>query len=89
MSKKLHVGNLPFSMTEDSLREMFATAGEVSSVNIIMDRYSGQPRGFAFVEMAEDAAAVQAINEINGKMVDDRTITVAEARARTGNGDRR
>jgi RNA recognition motif-containing protein len=83
------VGNLPFSMTEDSLREMFATAGEVSSVNIIMDRYSGQPRGFAFVEMAEDAAAVQAINEINGKMVDDRTITVAEARARTGNGDRR
>ncbi len=89
MDKKLYVGNLPFSVTEASLREMFATAGEVSSVNIITDRDTGQPRGFAFVEMAEDAAALQAINQINGKMLDDRTITVAEARSRTGNGDRR
>jgi RNA recognition motif-containing protein len=80
MGKKLYIGNLPYSVTETSLRELFAQAGEVSSVSIITDRDSGQPRGFAFVEMASDAAAQQAISQINGKAMGDRTITVAEAR---------
>lgn len=80
MGKKLYIGNLPYSVTEAALRELFAQAGEVSSVSIITDRDSGQPRGFAFVEMASDAAAQQAISQINGKAMGDRTITVAEAR---------
>jgi cold-inducible RNA-binding protein len=80
MGKKLYIGNLPYSVTEASLRELFAQAGEVASVSIITDRDSGQPRGFAFVEMTSDAAAQQAINQINGKAIGDRTITVAEAR---------
>jgi RNA recognition motif-containing protein len=80
MSKKLYIGNLPYSVTETSLRELFAQVGEVSSVSIITDRDSGQPRGFAFVEMTSDAAAQQAISQINGKAMGDRTITVAEAR---------
>ena len=80
MSKKLYIGNLPYSVSETSLRELFAQVGEVSSVAIITDRDTGRPRGFAFVEMAQDSAARQAINQINGKTIDDRTITVAEAR---------
>ena len=80
MSKKLYVGNLPYSATEATLRELFATCGEVTSVSIITDRDSGRSKGFGFVEMATDAAAQQAIGQINGKNVDDRAITVAEAR---------
>ena len=80
MSKKLYVGNLPYSATEATLRELFATYGEVTSVSIITDRDSGRSKGFGFVEMATDAAAQQAISQINGKNVDDRAITVAEAR---------
>ena len=80
MGKKLYIGNLPYSVTETALRELFAQAGEVSSVSIITDRDTGQPRGFAFVEMASDAAAAQAISQINGKSLGERSITVAEAR---------
>lgn len=80
MSKKLYVGNLPYTVTDTALRELFAPVGQVSSVSIITDRDTGQPRGFAFVEMADDAAALQAINQVNGKTLGDRTITVAEAR---------
>ncbi len=80
MSKKLYIGNLPYSITEAALRELFAQVGEVSSVTVITDRDTGRPRGFAFVEMADDAAARQAISQINGKTIDTRTITVAEAR---------
>ena len=80
MSKKLYIGNLPYSVTDAALRELFTPLGEVSSVAIITDRDTGRPKGFAFVEMADDAAAKQAISQINGKTIDNREITVAEAR---------
>jgi RNA recognition motif-containing protein len=80
MGKKLYVGNLPYSATEATLRELFAACGEVTSASIITDRDSGRSKGFGFVEMATDTAAQQAISQINGKTVDDRAITVAEAR---------
>ena len=80
MSKKLYIGNLPYSVTDTALRELFTPLGEVSSVSIITDRNTGQPKGFAFIEMADDAAAKQAISQINGKTIDSRSITVAEAR---------
>jgi len=89
MSKKLYVGNLPYSVTETALRDLFSPLGEVTSVAVITDRDSGQPKGFAFVEMADDAAAKKAIAEINGKAMGSRTITVAEARPqepRSGGG---
>jgi RNA recognition motif-containing protein len=80
MSKKLYVGNLPYSITETMLRDMFAQAGEVASVAIITDRDTNRPRGFAFVEMADDAGASKAIQTLNGKAIDGRTIVVSEAR---------
>ena len=80
MSKKLYIGNLPYSITETALREMFTPLGVVDSVSIITDRDTGQPKGFAFVEMTDDEAAKQAISQINGKTLDNRSITVAEAR---------
>ncbi len=89
MSKKLYVGNLPYSVTDTALREMFTSLGAVSSVSVITDRDTGRPKGFAFVEMADDAAATQAISQINGKTLENRTITVAEARPqapRSGSG---
>ena len=89
MSKKLYIGNLPYSVTDTALREMFTPLGEVSSVSIITDRDTGRPKGFAFIEMADDAAATQAIGQINGKTIENRTITVAEARPqapRSGSG---
>jgi RNA recognition motif-containing protein len=89
MSKKLYIGNLPYSVTDTALREMFTPLGEVSSVSVITDRDTGRPKGFAFVEMADDAAATQAISQINGKTLENRTITVAEARPqapRSGSG---
>jgi RNA recognition motif-containing protein len=89
MSKKLYIGNLPYSVTDTALRELFTPLGEVSSVSIITDRNTGQSKGFAFVEMADAAAAKQAISQINGKTLDDRVINVAEARPqepRSGSG---
>ena len=80
MTKKLYVGNLSYHTTEATLSDLFAAVGEVTSVNLITDRMTGRSRGFAFVEMAEESAAQQAINEINGRMVDGRDIKVAEAR---------
>ena len=94
MSKKLYIGNLPYSITETALRELFAQAGEVTSVSVITDRDTGRPRGFAFVEMADAAAAQKAISQFNGKMMGGRALTVNEARPQTqrsgggGGGDR-
>lgn len=82
MSKKLYVGNLSYATTEAALSELFATIGEVASVNLITDRMTGRSRGFAFVEMAEHDAALEAINQLNGREVDGRSIKVAEARPR-------
>ena len=89
MSKKLYIGNLPYSITETTLREMFTPLGVVDSVSIITDRDTGRPKGFAFVEMTDEDAAKQAISQINGKTLDNRSITVAEARPqvqRSGGG---
>ena len=81
MSKKMYVGNLPFSSTEDDLRDLFSQYGEVKSANIIYDRESGRSRGFGFVEMAEDSAE-SAMEALNGNEFGGRTLRVNEARPR-------
>ena len=80
MGNRLYVGNLASSVTKESLTQLFSQAGTVSDVNIIMDRMSGQSRGFGFVEMGSDGEAQEAINQLNGKTLDDRQIVVNEAR---------
>ncbi len=90
--KKIFVGNLSFSVTEATLRSLFEAYGPVASVNIVTDRDSGQPRGFGFVEMQNDAEAAQAISTLNGKDVEGRTLNVNEARPkaeRSGGGRKR
>ena len=91
MSKNVYVGNMSFDTTEATLRQAFEAYGEVTSVNIITDRYSGRPRGFAFVEMATDEAASAAIAALNGQDLDGRTLKIDEAKPRRssgGGGDR-
>jgi RNA recognition motif-containing protein len=80
MGNKLYVGNLPFSATDDSLREMFAQSGQVESARIITDRDTGRSKGFGFVEMSNEHEASDAIQKFNGKEVDGRSLTVNEAR---------
>ena len=80
MGKKLYVGNLSFSTSEQSLQEKFAEFGEVESAKIITDRDSGRSKGFGFVEMATDEAAESAISALNGTEFEGRTLTVNEAR---------
>ena len=86
MSMKLYVGNLPDSMTEEALSTMFTEAGPVSSAKIITDRYTGQPRGFGFVEMETKVDGQRAISMLNGKDVDGRTLKVNEARPQQKRG---
>src|SRR5262249_48584877 len=91
MSKKLYVGNLPFSTTADDLREAFGQFGNVTSAQLVTDRETGRSRGFAFVEMAEGAD--QAIDNLNGALFQGRALTVNEAkpredRPRQGGGQR-
>lgn len=76
----IYVGNLSYTATEDALREAFSQYGKVSSVNIVKDRETGRPRGFAFVEMADGKEAATAIQELNLREIDGRSITVNEAR---------
>lgn len=80
MAKKLYVGGIPYSTTEDELKAAFAEIGEVTSVAIIIDKMTGRSKGFGFVEMANDADADKAIAEMNGKDFQGRTLTVNEAR---------
>ena len=80
MAKRLFVGSLPYSVTSAQLEELFAKAGKVDSVNVIIDRFSGQGKGFAFVEMATEEDAQKAIKELNGYNLEGRTIVVNEAR---------
>ena len=80
MAKKLYVGGLPYSTTEDELRDAFAQAGAVSTATIIIDRMSGRSKGFGFVEMTTDEDAQKAIDFWNGKQFGGRTLTVNEAR---------
>ena len=80
MQTKLYVGNLPYSITEDELRSLFAQAGTVTSVALIKDRDSGQPKGFAFVEMSSQAEAQKAIALLNKHKLADRELNVNIAR---------
>ena len=87
MGKRLYVGNLSYSTTEADLRDAFvATGHEVAEVKLVLDRDTGRPRGFAFVEMTTDAGAQNAIENLNGKDLQGRSIAVSEARERTGGG---
>jgi RNA recognition motif-containing protein len=79
MGKKLYVGNLPFSATEDSLKEAFARFGTVESVAIITDRSTGQSKGFGFVELSTKQEAAEAIGKMNSAEMDGRTLKVSEA----------
>ena len=79
---KLYVGNLSFNTTESQLREMFEEHGSVSSASLVMDRDTGRPRGFGFVEFSDAAQANAAMAALNGKNVDGRDLTVNEAKAR-------
>ena len=80
MNTKLYVGNLPYQTTESDLQAMFEAAGQVSSINIVRDRSTGQPRGFAFVEMSDVEGARRAITELDKREVDGRSLTVNEAK---------
>ncbi len=80
MATKLFVGGLSWDTTEDSLRNFFSGVGTVNTATIIMDKFSGKSRGFGFVEMSSDEEAQKAVNELNGKQLDGRTIVVNEAR---------
>lgn len=86
MSKKLYVGNLPFSATENELRAIFERHGRVDSVSVIMDRETGRARGFGFVEMAEATAATDAIRALDGTQLGGRTLKVNEAQDRRSAG---
>jgi len=80
MATKLYIGNLPFKVREEDLRTLFQQAGTVESVNIIRDKMSGQSRGFGFIEMATAEEAQKAIEMFNGHSLDNRQLTVNEAR---------
>jgi RNA recognition motif-containing protein len=89
----IYVGNLPREASEDDLRSAFGAFGQVASVSIIKDKFTGEPRGFAFVEMPSNTEAQAAMADLNGKELKGRTLTVNEARPRTerprGGRDRR
>ena len=85
----IYIGNLSREVTEDELRKAFEAFGQVTSVNIIKDRYSNESRGFGFVEMATKSEAQAAITGLNGTSLRDRTLSVSEARPRTEGGGRR
>jgi len=89
MSTKLYVGGLPFSVTEQQLNELFALQGAVSSAKVITDRYTGQSRGFGFVEMSTSEEAKKAISALNGTQLDGRTLTVNEAKPQEQRSDGR
>lgn len=84
--KNIFVGNLAFGSTEGSIRSLFEPYGAVDRVNIVTDRDTGQARGFAFVEMNQDAEGIAAINGLNGQDLDGRTLNVNEARPKTDRG---
>ena len=77
--KKLYVGNMSFDTREGELRSIFEPYGKITSINVITDRDTGQPRGFAFVELADDGEAAKAITELNGKELDGRALKVNES----------
>jgi RNA recognition motif-containing protein len=89
MGRRLYVGNLAWTVTDQDLEEVFSEAGKVDSSQVIIDRATNRSRGFGFVEMADDAAAEAAIKKLNGRDLKGRAIRVNEAQARTGGGGQR
>jgi RNA recognition motif-containing protein len=87
MSTKLYVGNLPYETTESDLQTLFESAGQVSTINIVKDRATGQARGFAFVEMSDVEGAQKAINELDKHQYGGRSLTVNEAKPMTPRGN--
>ena len=87
MPQKLYVGGLSYTTTEETIHSLFEKHGEVHNTTVIKDRYSGQSKGFAFVEMESGSDATRAIEVLNGSELDGRKITVSEARERTGRGN--
>lgn len=81
-TKRIYVGNLPYSATEEEVRTLFEPHGTVNSVDILMDRMTGRPRGFGFVEM-DDAGAAKAITQLNGSEMGGRSLRINEAKARS------
>ena len=93
MAKRIYVGGLPYSATEEDLENLFSSQGVVKDATVITDRYTGQAKGFGFVEMDDDDEADKAINALNGTQMGGRTLTVNEAkpredRPRSGGGGR-
>jgi len=91
MGSKIYVGGLPYAATEQQLSDLFAQHGTVASARVITDKFTGQSRGFGFVEMSSDEEAQKAIAALNGTQMDGRTLTVNEARPqepRSGGGGR-
>lgn len=86
MGRKLYVGNLPYSVRDSDLQDMFSAHGTVDSAQVIMDRDTGRSKGFGFVEMSTDQEAQEAISALNGREVDGRSLTVNEARPREEGG---
>ena len=78
--KRLYIGNLPYRTTDQDLKDLFSQAGAVSSATVVMDKMSGRSRGFGFVEFADDAEAMKAIDMFNGKDNEGRALTVNEAK---------
>ncbi|KKT50594.1 MAG: Glycine-rich RNA-binding protein GRP1A [Candidatus Yanofskybacteria bacterium GW2011_GWA1_44_21] len=87
--KKLYVGNLPYTATDDQLRDMFTQHGAVSSASVLMDKMTGRSRGFGFVEMENDEEALKAVDALNGTDFDGRKLVVNEARPMTERAPRR
>jgi len=88
MSAKLYVGGLPYAVTEQQLQDLFAAHGTVVSAKVITDKYTGQSRGFGFVEMASAEAAAEAVKKFNGKDLDGRTLKVEVANSTGAGGSR-
>jgi cold-inducible RNA-binding protein len=86
MGKKIYVGNLAYGVGSSDLQQMFEEFGTVQSAQVIMDRDTGRSKGFGFVEMSSDAEAQKAMDALNGKNVDGRSLTVNEARPKEGSG---
>ncbi len=88
MGRKLYVGNLPYSASQQSLQDTFSPCGTVESVNVITDRDTGQSKGFGFVEMSSDSEAQKAILELNGSSLDGRQFKVSEAKPKAPRDNR-
>jgi RNA recognition motif-containing protein len=86
---RIYVGNLKYSVTDETLRELFSEYGEVASADVIKDKFSGQSKGFGFVDMPDDSAAEQAISKLHDSLHDGRKLTVNQARPRTERPARR